>query len=168
MGRGRWHSLSTSGLLLGTLFFAASLTPTLLPRTFLTQGVLSGCSLVAGYGIGVFGAWLLAYMGLAQLNGRFQRVVKLAAATGCTIVAVISLAQAARWQNSIRELMELEPIDTAYPLAVRVIALTVFAILIALARFFRLTLRFVATRANRFLIDVPLEGPLPSTLRRER
>jgi len=149
--RGLPNSFSTGALLLATRFFAASLTPTLLPRTFLTQGVLSGCSLVAGYGVGVFGAWLLAYMGLAQLNGRFQRVVKLATATGCAIVAVISLALAARWQNSIRELMELEPIDTAYPLAVSVIALTVSAILLALAWFFRLTLRFVTTRANRFL-----------------
>src|ERR1700730_5405245 len=62
MGRALWHSFSTCGLLLGMLFFAASLTPTLLPRSFLTQGVLSGCSLAAGYGIGVFGRWLWAYM----------------------------------------------------------------------------------------------------------
>jgi len=151
MRRGLWNSFSTAGLLLGTLFFAASRTPSLLPRTFLTQGVLSGCALAAGYGIGVFGGWLWACMEFAQSKGRFLRVAKLAAATGCTIVAVISLAQAARWQNSIRELMELEPVDTAHPPAVSLIALTVFAILIALARFFRLTLRFVATRANRFL-----------------
>src|SRR5262245_14371413 len=98
--RGLRYSFFTGGILLATLFFAASLTPTLLPRTFLTQGLLSGCSLAAGYGIGVYGAWLLAYMELAQLSDRLQRVVKLVAATGGTIVAVISLAQAARWQNS--------------------------------------------------------------------
>jgi uncharacterized membrane protein len=151
MKRELWRSLSGGGLLLGTLFFAASLTPTLLPRTFLTQGLLSGCSLAAGYGIGVFGAWLWAYMELAQLNGRFLRAVKLAAATGCAIVAVVSLSQAARWQNSIRELMELEPVDTAHPLALSLIALAVFAMLIALARFFRLTLRFMTTRVRGFL-----------------
>ncbi|MBO0738427.1 MAG: alpha/beta-hydrolase family protein, partial [Alphaproteobacteria bacterium] len=148
---GLWHSFSTSGVLLGTLFFAASLTPTLLPRTFLTQGVLSGCSLAAGYGIGVFGAWLWVYMELVPLNGRFPRLAKLAATTGCAIVSVISLWQAAEWQNSIRELMGLEPVDTAHPIEVLLIALTVFAILIALARLFRLTLRFVSTRVNRFL-----------------
>src|SRR5262245_10819549 len=89
--RGLWHSFSTGGLLLGTLFFAASLTPSLLPRTFLTQGMLSGCSLAAGYGIGVFGSWLWTYMELMQPDGRFLRVAKLAAATGCTIIVVISL-----------------------------------------------------------------------------
>jgi uncharacterized membrane protein len=151
MRRGLLRSLSTSGLLLGTLFFAASLTPSLLPRSFLTQGVLSGCSFAAGYGIGVFGRWLWAYMELPQPKGRLLRVVKLAAATGCAVVAVIFLWQAARWQNSIRELMQLEPVDTAHPLEVALIALAVFAILVALARLFQLTLRFVTIRVDRFL-----------------
>jgi uncharacterized membrane protein len=151
MARGLWHSISTSGLLLGTLFFAASLTPTLLPRSFLTQGVLSGCSLATGYGIGVFASWLWAYMELPQPKGHRLRVAKLAAATGCAVVAVIFLSQAARWQNSIRGLMELEPVDTAHPLEVALIALAIFAILMALARLFQLTFRFVAIRVNRFL-----------------
>jgi uncharacterized membrane protein len=151
MARALLRSLSTSGLLLGTLFFAVSLTPTLLPRSFLTQGVLSGCSLAAGYGIGVFGRWLWAYMEFPQPKGRVLRVVKLAVATGCAVLAVISLWRAAGWQNSIRELMGLEPVDTAHPLEVALIALAVFAILVTLARLFRVTLRFVAIRVNRFL-----------------
>jgi uncharacterized membrane protein len=151
MRRELWHSSSTCGLLLGTLFLAASLTPSLLPRSYLTQGVLSGCSLAAGYGIGVFGRWLWDYMELPQLKGRLLRVAELAAATGCAVVAVMFLSQAARWQNSIRELMKLEPVDTAHPLEVALIALAVFAILLVLARFFRLTLRFVAAGVNRFL-----------------
>lgn len=146
-----WHSLSTSGLLLGTLFFAASLTPSLLPRTYFAQGVLSGFSLAAGYGIGVFGRWLWTYMELMRPNGGFLRVAKLAAAAVCGIVAIVCLWHAAAWQNSIRELMDLEPLDTAHPIEVSVIALAVFAILIVLARFFRMTIRFAAARANRFL-----------------
>jgi uncharacterized membrane protein len=146
-----WYSFSTGGLLLGTLFFAASLTPTLLPRTLLSQGVLSGCALAVGYGIGVFGNWLWAYMDLPELSGRFLRLTKFVATACCAIVAGVCLWQSAQWQNSIRELMELEPVDTAHPLEVSLIALAVFVVLIALARFFRLTLRFVAMRVNRFL-----------------
>lgn len=137
--------------MLGTLFFTASLTPSLLPRSFLAQGVVSGCSLAAGYGIGVFGGWLWTYMELMRPNGRLLRVAKLAAATGCAIVAIISLWHAVAWQNSIRELMGLAPVDTAHPLEVSVIALAVFAILIALSRLFRMTIRFVAAKASRFL-----------------
>ncbi len=151
IARRAWDSFSTGGLLLGTLFFSASLTPSLLPRSFLTQGVLSGCSLAAGYGVGEFGSWLWTYIELMHPNGRFLRVARLAVATGCAIVAVVSLWHAAGWQNSIRELMDLEPVDTGYPLEVSLIGLAVFASLIALARLFRLTLRFMATSANRFL-----------------
>ena len=150
-GLSHWHSFSTGGLLLGTLLFAASLTPSLLPRTFVTQGLLSGCCLAGGYGIGVFGSWLWACTELMPPNGRLLRVAKLAAAAGCAIIAIISLWHAASWQNSIRQLMELEAVDTAHPLEVSVIALAVFAILIVLARCFRMTIRFVATRSNRFL-----------------
>ena len=132
-------------------FFAASLTPTLLPRSFLTQGVLSGFSLAAGYGIGVFGRWLWAYMEFPQPKGGLRRDAKLAAATGCAVVAVIFLWQAARWQNSIRQLMELESVDTADPLEVVLIALAIFAVLLALARLFRLMLRSVTIRVNRLL-----------------
>ena len=35
-----FNRLSIVGLALGTLFFVASLTPTLVPRTFVTQGAL--------------------------------------------------------------------------------------------------------------------------------
>ena len=124
--------------------------PSLLPRSYLAQGVLSGFSLAAGYGIGAFGRGLWAYIELPQPE-RHVRIAKFAAATGCTIVAIIFLWQAARWQNSIRELMKLEPVDTAYPLEVVVIALAVVALLLVLAGFFRMTLRFVVTRVNRFL-----------------
>ncbi|TJV28464.1 MAG: hypothetical protein E5Y18_16460, partial [Mesorhizobium sp.] len=75
-----WRSFSAAGLLIGTLFFAASLTPTLLPRTFVTQGVLSGCSFAAGYGLGVFGRWLADYLELPKPTGRILRAIKLVAA----------------------------------------------------------------------------------------
>ena len=151
MERGLWRLFSAGGLLLGTLFFAAALTPTLLPRNFVTQGVLSGLSLAAGYGIGVFGHWLWTYMELPQSKDRLLWIAKLAAAIGCTVVAVVFLRRSAQWQNSIRELMQLEPVDSAYPLEVGLIALAVFAILMALACLFRLTFRFVAIRVNRLL-----------------
>src|SRR5690606_21262319 len=59
--------LSLPGLVLGTLFFSASLAPSLLPRGFALQGVLSGCSFAAGYGVGVFLAWLWTYLELPVL-----------------------------------------------------------------------------------------------------
>ena len=47
-------SFSFWGLVIGAMFFAASLTPSLLPRHFAVQGILSGLAFVAGYGVGLF------------------------------------------------------------------------------------------------------------------
>ena len=109
IGLGHWHSFSTGGLLLGTLFFAASLTPSLLPRTFLTQGVLSGCSLAGGYGIGVFGHWLWTYMELPQPKDRLLRIAKLAAAYKIQQLPdiVFNMAQSCREADQSREALRL-------------------------------------------------------------
>src|SRR3954452_12993420 len=42
------------GIGFGALFFCLSLTPSLLPRAWLFQGVIGGLNAAIGYGIGVF------------------------------------------------------------------------------------------------------------------
>ena len=64
------RSLSVIGLILGTLFFALSLTPSLVPRPFTMQGLLSGMAVAAGYGLGVVGRWLWHYIQLPVMSGR--------------------------------------------------------------------------------------------------
>jgi uncharacterized membrane protein len=146
-----WNSFSAAGLLIGALFFSASLTPTLLPRTFVTQGVLSGFSFAAGYGLGVFGRWLARYLELPEPKDRTLRTIKLVAAIAGLLITVGSLWRASEWQNSIRELMELDPVDSARPLEVGPIAALSFACLFVLARLFQLTFLFISRRLNRFV-----------------
>ena len=51
-------SFSFVGLVCGTLFFAASVTPSLVPRNAVVQGLLSGTALTVGYGVGILAVWL--------------------------------------------------------------------------------------------------------------
>lgn len=44
------------------MFIWLSLTPSLLPREPLFQGLVSGAAGGIGYGLGVFGVWLYRYM----------------------------------------------------------------------------------------------------------
>lgn len=83
-------TLSTPGLLLATLFFAASLTPSLLPRTVVMQGVLSGVCLAAGYGLGVPGAVVVGGTWRSPLPGSNTQTVLTLAAAGLS-VAIRSL-----------------------------------------------------------------------------
>ena len=146
-----WRSLSAGGLVVGTLFFVASLTPTLIPRTYLTQGVLSGACFAAGYGIGVAWRWLWAYMELPEPRERLLLALKFAVAAVCAVVAIIFLWRAAGWQNSIRKLMQLEPVPSAHPLEVCVIAIVTFLVLIALARLFKRISRLISERSGRLV-----------------
>ena len=70
------NSFSFVGLSVATLFFAASVTPSLLPRTFWVQGVLSGFAMAIGYGIGVGGVLLYQFLELREPTGRVQSIAK--------------------------------------------------------------------------------------------
>lgn len=147
--RSHLESLSGVGLMLGTLFFAAALTPTLIPRTHVTQGVLAGACFAAGYGLGVLWHWLWAYMELPEPRGRAARIINAVIGVLCLSVAVVFLGRAAEWQNTIRALMHMDPVTSAHPIKTSVIALATFIVLLALARLFKLIARFLARQVRR-------------------
>lgn len=147
--RSHLESLSGVGLLLGTLFFAASLTPTLVPRTFVTQGVLAGACLAAGYGLGVLWHWLWAYLELPEPRARAARVTNALITVLCLSVLILFLWRAADWQNTIRALMQMEPVTSAHPFKVSATALATFSVLLALGRLFKWMARAVSTQVRR-------------------
>lgn len=142
---------SAAGLLLAGLFFAASLTPSLVPRSFVLQGALSGLSLAAGYGVGAFGCWLWSFLELPILRGRAKRALVAALAVPTLALGASFLARSRGWQNSVRELMGLEPVGSAHPLRVAAIALAVLVAALVVARLFLLVLRAVSSRLRPFV-----------------
>lgn len=146
-----WRSLSDVGLLLGTLFFIASLTPTLIPRTYVTQGVLSGCCFAAGYGIGVVFGWLWAYLELPVPRRAALAWLHPIIGGFCLVIATAFLWKAAQWQNSIRDVMGLEPVASAHPWYICAIALATFLVLIGLGRCFQLVFRAAASATGRIV-----------------
>lgn len=145
------RQLSATGLLLGTLLFAASLTPSLLPRPIHAQGIVSGLSFSAGYFLGVAGHWLWAYLHLAEPGPRLALAIKLVASAVCSAVAIAFLWQASEWQNSVRALMEMDEVEGSRPFTIALITLAVFAGLLLVARLFKHTFRFLSRRLQRFI-----------------
>ncbi|MCA1439674.1 alpha/beta-hydrolase family protein [Ensifer sp. IC4062] len=146
-----WDSFSATGLLVGVLFFAVSLTPSLIPRPYQIQGAISGFSLAAGYAIGVFLRWLWSFFELPDASARRQRTLKIVAGLVCGAAVAVFLWQTAGWQNTVRNIMGLEPIETAEPLKLGLIAASVFALLVFLARLFRLTFHFLSRMLERLV-----------------
>lgn len=146
-----WWSLSTAGLLIGTLLFAASFAPSLIPRAYLVQGVLSGLAFAIGYGLGVFGSYLWSYLELPALKSRIAVWAKWIMVVVCLAVALLFLWRASAWQNSIRILFDMEPVESVYPFSVAAIALGTFALLLIVARLFHLTLNVVSNRLRGYV-----------------
>ncbi|MET4169463.1 putative membrane protein [Bradyrhizobium sp. LA6.1] len=144
-------SLSGVGLMLGALFFAAALTPTLIPRSYLTQGALAGGCFAIGYFAGILWRRLWHYLELPEPSARARSVANALVAVGCLLVVILALARTAEWQNSIRTVMKMAPLETAHPLKVCAIALITFVVLLALGRLFALVTRFLAARIRRLV-----------------
>ncbi|TWF47385.1 putative membrane protein [Neorhizobium alkalisoli] len=145
------RSLSAGGLVLGTIFFVASLTPTLIPRSLLMQGGLSGGCFAIGYGLGVAWRWLWRYMQLREPRDRYRKIMKIGAFAICLPLAMLFLYKTTGWQNSIRERMDMEPVGSAHPIEIGVIALLAFITLLMLTRLFLAVVNLISSKADRIL-----------------
>lgn len=145
------NHLSTVGLLFGTLFFALSLSPSLLPRGDAVQGIISGISLAAGYGLGVISVWLWRYLELPRPRERIQHFIYLGSAALCGLLVVSFLWQASHWQNRVRVLMGMEMVDDIRALLVGSIALLIFLAALLIGKLFH-QLQLILSRKLRLIV----------------
>lgn len=138
-------------LLLGLLFFTASLTPSLIPRGPLVQGVLGGLVTALGYLVGQIFAFLWWTADLPRLSVRGATLVKY------TISAVIVgaflwvLGASLTWQNDLRQKMGMEPADALHLSQIVVMALLTFGIAFIMGRLVASLFRLVRGRFYRFM-----------------
>ncbi len=110
---------STAGLVVGAVFWLASLGPTLLPRAWMFQAAISALSFLVGYGLGVLGA-LIVRATLRRLGRdgpttsartRARRVLVVAA----PILVAVGLAL---WQGSQSDQRDLVAMPKLSPVAI--------------------------------------------------
>lgn len=144
-------SLSYVGFVWGMLCFSLSLAPSLLPRHELVQGLLSGVAFAVGYGLGATLVWLWNYLELRPLCPSTASLFRRVVTPIVLAVAMIFLWRATIWQNSIRALMEMPPLERAYAPVVVVIALFVAAGVLIFARLTLNALGYIEQHLKRFL-----------------
>jgi uncharacterized membrane protein len=147
--RPRWRG-TLPGLAGALVFVCLSLTPSLLPRTGLIQGLVCGIAGAIGYGIGVLSACVWR-----AFADRDPRRPERRAWQVFGVVAVVALVAAMAfgryWQGRIRALMGVPPDGLASLVVTPLVAAAVFIALVALSRGLRRVYRWSARLLGRWI-----------------
>lgn len=142
---------SAFALIVGLVFVAASLTPSLVPRGPVMQGVLGGVVMALGYLAGriVEVIWNAADMPRAQGDARDVILGLL----GLIVLGLTgwSLFYSLTWQNDLRGRMGLEPATEGHLVWVVALTLIVFGLLFLIGHLVALVSRFVRVRLERIM-----------------
>ncbi|MFC6009912.1 alpha/beta hydrolase [Nocardia lasii] len=170
----RFFHPNYTGLIVATMFFGLSLTPSLLPRDWFFQGLVSGINATIGYGLGCLLAWAWRKWVLPKITWPDQvksawakrpswTLVALRGAivVVCLVFAVLMSLQSSKWQRQITDLMGMEPVsDGGYTRTVLLGALVV-GLLIWISRLVVRVVRAVTRALNQWVrIPTALAKPL--------
>ncbi|MEM9395351.1 MAG: alpha/beta-hydrolase family protein [Pseudomonadota bacterium] len=133
------------------MFFALSLTPSLIPRDPIVQGILGGVVTAVGYLVStVFGLlWWAADM--PRLNGRAALVGKTVFSVCVVAVLVWTMTSSLEWQNELREKMEMEPAETQHIFLITGVAALTFFLAYILGSLVAALFRWVRSKFYRIM-----------------
>ena len=126
--------LNFSGLVFGLAFYCFSVLPSLLPRPWLFQGIISGISIAIGYGLGVAISkamrWIFEYEPPDIFKYWAWQILKYLGVT----IFLIYLFLGTIWQAEVRKLIEATTSDGRFLLRTFLVTILVSVTLIAIGR----------------------------------
>lgn len=144
-------NVSGPSLLLGLLFFAASLTPSLIPRGPEVQGVLGGLVTALGYLVGRIVALIWRAADMPKLSER--PAVALTWFFALVVIAVFALilGSSLTWQNELRAKMGMPPEDALQLTTILLGAILTFGIAFGLGQLVAMLFRAIRARFYRIM-----------------
>lgn len=156
----RWQP-SVTGLVVAALAAWVSLMPSLLPREWHYQGIVTGVSMLVGYGVGVAirTVWrrlvlpkISVHPDLNALGERLLIFARLSAPYVLVVYLITATATAIRWQDQVSDLVESPRPPWSDYMRIPWVALAVFVALLVLARtlrqLYRMLVRVVRRKFN--------------------
>lgn len=138
------------GTAVGLVFVWFSMTPSLLPRGPLFQGLVSGGAGALGYGFGVFGVWLVRFMLSRNDSPRAPRWAWLLLIIAGVIGQVLMIVYFHVWQDEIRDLMGVPRLGFwDHPLAA-VLSIVVLFALVEVGQLIGMLIRFLVRQLNYY------------------
>ncbi|OZC55151.1 hypothetical protein CH267_11090 [Rhodococcus sp. 06-621-2] len=153
--------LDFTGIVFSALFFCWSLTPSLLPRDWLFQGLIGGINAAIGYGFGVAVGWAARRWYLDRktwwpMPRRVELYVKFAIPPLAILASLYMLYLSAGWQRELAALMDAEGTTTTGYFRTGALSIAVAALFISGMRVLRDLVRFVARQLNK-VVKMPRE-----------
>ncbi|OMB87399.1 MULTISPECIES: alpha/beta hydrolase [Mycolicibacterium] len=138
------------GTAVGLVFIWFSLTPSLLPRGPLFQGLVSGGAGAIGYGLGVFGVWLVRYMRSAQTSPKAPKWAWVTLVIVGIIGQVLMIIYFHVWQDEVRDFMGVPRLTFwDHPLTA-VLSIVVLFVFVEIGQLVGKLVRFLVRQLNRF------------------
>lgn len=145
-----WAGWSLAGAWGALAMFCASLTPSLMPRGGVVQGLLAGISAALGYGIGVFLA--AVWRALADRGRRPpRRWAWRAWAIAVVVLGALFFVLGRQWQAELRRLMGMPAESLGEALLAPLVCLGTFALLLGVARAVRGLARALSRLLSRWV-----------------
>ena len=136
---------------MATLFVCASLTPSLLPRTWQFQGVMGGITGIIGYGVGAsagaMGRAVIPY----RPPERARQIIWRAMIAGCGTLTALALSYSIDWQLALRAQMGMDTQITWFPPLILGLAASLFVLFLLISRLVRLGGRKLIDWLDRFV-----------------
>ena len=140
-----------AGLTGALFFYCLSLTPSLLPRAWYLQAVMSAVTAAIGYGVGLFLGWVVRSLIPWRPSAVVRRWARWALVVAAVVLIPLFGVLGAEWQHEIREIVDAtQPSEANYILVV-LLTVVLTALLILAARGIRAVVRLIARLVGRVI-----------------
>ena len=143
--------LNFAGFAVGCFFFCTSLTPSLLPRPWLYQGLIGGIAFILGYGVGLGVSWLGRKIFRHEPSAKTKDLAWLLLAVTAPVAIGIYLVKSFGWQNNIRQLIGEQPNTARNYWGVLAVSFLLGAALLLALRGLRWCDRFIRRYTDRWV-----------------
>ena len=138
-----------TGTAVGLVFLWLSMTPSLLPRGPLFQGLVSGSGGAIGYALGVFAVWLVRFMRSKDSSPKPPKIAWVVLVIIGVVGQVAMIVWFHVWQDHVRDVMGVPRLKWHdYPLAA-VLAIVSLFVLVEIGQLIGRLIRFLVRQLNR-------------------
>ena len=138
------------GVIVGVVFVLLSFGPSLLPRAWFMQAVISGVVFVIGYGFGVFVSYIIRQFNIKQSPNYVNSIKKVTYAV-LAISYLVALYLGFIWQENSHGLVGIRTPASYSVIGITILSIIIIVVLMWIVRIVRTFFRWLRKQINRLL-----------------